>query len=73
MDAAIQLDVQHDIEPSMEEYTRLPGLYQRCELEQVLELGEEYRLEDGGRTETGARLLQIYKRSRNRSMRGGRQ
>ncbi len=50
---------QHD-QPELE---RVPGLFRRWELAQVLEPGCDYRLEDAGETDGGARLIAIYRGS----------
>ncbi len=43
------------------ELRRIPGLYRRWELAEVLEPGVEYRLEDAGETDCGARLIALYR------------
>lgn len=49
------LPVCHD------ELCRLPGLFRRWELSQVLDPGHDYRIEDAGATSDGAPLFAIYK------------
>ncbi len=48
---------QHD-QPELE---RVPGLFRRWELAQVLEPGRDYRLEGAGETDSGARLIAVYR------------
>jgi hypothetical protein len=43
------------------ELRRLPGLFRRWELSQVLEAGEDYRIEDAGLAEDGTQLFAVYK------------
>jgi len=44
------------------EYHRIPGLYRRWELEQIIEPNFEYYVEEHGRDEAGVDLYSIYKR-----------
>ena len=44
------------------QWIRLPGLFRRWELEQVLDLGSAYRFEEAGATEDGTQLIAIYVR-----------
>lgn len=48
--------------PSGEEYLRLPGLFRRWELEQVLEADTDFRLEEAGTASDGTPLLAVYQR-----------
>lgn len=43
------------------ELRRLPGLFRRWELSQVIEAGEDYRIEDAGSTSDGTTLFAIYR------------
>jgi hypothetical protein len=43
------------------ELRRLPGLFRRWELAQLLEAGEDYRIEDAGSAEDGTTLYAVYK------------
>ncbi len=43
------------------ELRRIPGLYRRWELAEVLEPGVEYRLEDAGETDCGTKLIALYR------------
>ena len=40
---------------------RLPGLFRRWELPQVLEAGTDYRIEDAGTAGDGTPLLSVYR------------
>ena len=43
------------------ELRRLPGLFRRWELAQVIEVGEDYRIEDAGTAGDGTALFAVYK------------
>ena len=43
-------------------WDRVPGLYRRWELEQVIEAGFEYRVETSGCDDTGMDLHAVYRR-----------
>ena len=43
------------------ELRRMPGLFRRWEFSQVIEAGEDYRIEDAGSTSDGTTLFAIYK------------
>jgi len=43
-------------------YERLPGLFRRWELEDVIEAGYEYRVEEAGRDADGSTLFVLYRR-----------
>lgn len=45
------------------EHQRLPGLFRRWELAQLLEPGRDYRLEDAGSTTDGSPLFAVYERA----------
>ena len=40
---------------------RLPGLFRRWEVAELLEPGEDYRLEDAGTTTDGTPLVAVYR------------
>lgn len=44
------------------EFRRLPGLFRRWELQQIIEVGGDYRVEDAGETEDGSPLFAIWQR-----------
>ena len=46
---------------------RLPGLFRRWEVAQILEPGLDYHLEDAGRTSDGAPLVAVYRGDRRHS------
>jgi len=45
-----------------DEYLRLPGVFRRWELEQIVDLDCEYRFEDAGLALDGSRLITVYRR-----------
>ena len=47
---------------STNEWLRLPGLYRRWELQQVIEPGEDFYVEAAGTCEDGTSLFAIYHR-----------
>ncbi len=47
------------------EFVRLPGLYRRWELEQVLEPGLDFHLEEAGEASDGTPLFAVYRREPN--------
>lgn len=53
----------------MNDWLKLPGLFHRCEFEQVIEVdGEhEYRFDPAGHDDRGRELIAIYCRLRRRS------
>lgn len=50
-----------DHPPPLCRLRRLPGLFRRWELGQLLEIGEDYRIEDAGAAEDGTTLYAVYK------------
>jgi len=44
------------------EWLRLPGLFRRWEFEQVIDVDEEYLVEDAGKSSDGTPLFAIYSR-----------
>lgn len=50
----------NDLEDGLDRH-RIPGLFRRWELAQVLEPGADYHIEDAGETRDGTRLLAIYR------------
>lgn len=46
------------------EYLRVPGLFRRWELADLIEAGDELRVEDAGTCEDGTALLAVYRRER---------
>ena len=43
------------------ELRRLPGLFRRWELAQIIEAGRDYRIEDAGEAGDGAVLYAVYR------------
>ena len=50
--------------PGDDEFIRLPGLFRRWELEQVIDLGADFHLEDAGEASDGTPLIAVYRRDR---------
>ena len=50
----------NDEQSKPEEFVRLPGLFRRWELEEVLEVGTDFHLEEAGQTADGTQLLAVY-------------
>lgn len=48
-----------------EEFLRLPGLFRRWELEQVLQPGTDFHLEEAGTTSDGTTLFAVYRREQH--------
>jgi hypothetical protein len=44
-------------------YERVPGLFRRWELEDVIEAGHEYRVEEAGQDDNGSPLFALYRRA----------
>lgn len=53
-------------QPSHEEYVRLPGLFRRWEIEQVVDLGADFLLERAGDAADGTSLFAVYRREHNK-------
>jgi hypothetical protein len=47
-----------------EEFLRLPGLFRRWELEQVIEGSDEFHISAAGETEDGTELFTVYYKER---------
>ncbi len=43
------------------ELRRIPGLFRRWELAELLEPGVDYRLEEAGETDGGSKLIALYR------------
>jgi hypothetical protein len=43
------------------ELRRLPGLFRRWELAQIIEAGQDYRIEDAGEASDGTVLYAVYR------------
>ena len=55
---------EHPSRTGEDEFLRLPGLFRRWELPEVIEAGLDYRFEEAGTTDDGTLLLAIYVRER---------
>ena len=44
------------------EFVRVPGLFRRWEIEQVLESGADYHLEEAGTASDGTKLFAVFRR-----------
>ena len=53
----------HDL-PGDEDFIRLPGLFRRWELNDVIELGADFHLEDAAEAADGTQLIAVYRRER---------
>jgi len=49
-----------------DEFLRLPGLFRRWEIEQVLDAGHDFHIEEAGTASDGTQLFAVYRRERNR-------
>jgi hypothetical protein len=47
-----------------EDFLRLPGLFRRWEIEQVIDGSDEFHISAAGATEDGAELFTVYYRER---------
>ena len=47
-------------ETDADDLLRLPGLFRRWELEQIVEAGNDYRIEDAGTAGDGTPLFAVY-------------
>jgi hypothetical protein len=50
-----------------EDFIRLPGLFRRWEIEQVVEPGADFHLEDAGDAADGTPLFAVYRRERTQT------
>ena len=44
------------------EFVRVPGLFRRWEIEQLLESGADFHLEDAGTASDGTKLFAVFRR-----------
>lgn len=66
----IQVD---QIDPETKEPHRLPGLFRRWELAQIIEAGDDYHIEDAGTASDGTPLYAVYRHRSNQSGEGSRE
>jgi hypothetical protein len=45
-----------------DEFLRLPGLFRRWEIEQVLDAGHDFHIEEAGTASDGTQLFAVYRR-----------
>lgn len=45
-----------------EAFTRMPGLYRRWEMSQLLEIGWDFHIEEAGKAADGTQLYAVYRR-----------
>lgn len=50
--------------PGDEDFIRLPGVFRRWELNDVVALGADFHLEDAGEAADGTQLIAVYRRER---------
>jgi len=55
-------DPIQDLPLAADEFVRLPGLFRRWEIEQVLEPGVDFHLEEAGEASDGTPLFAVYRR-----------
>ncbi len=58
-------DPTRDLSGRAEDFVRLPGLFRRWEIEQVLEPGIDFHLEEAGEASDGTPLFAVYRREPN--------
>ena len=56
-----KLELEPHVDP-LEDFAQLPGLYRRWELEQVVDDGDEYRIECAGELADKTRLFCVFRR-----------
>ena len=47
------------------EFTRVPGLFRRWEVEQVLDADHDFHIEEAGTASDGTQLFAVYRREHN--------
>ena len=50
--------------PGDEDFIRLPGVFRRWELNDVIDVGADFHLEDAGEAADGTPLIAVYRRER---------
>jgi hypothetical protein len=60
-------NAQQQLQPGDDEYVRLPGLFRRWELEQIVDPGADYHLEEAGSSD-GTPLFAVYRRERSNAI-----
>jgi hypothetical protein len=52
----------HFASAQSDDFVRLPGLFRRWELEDVIDLDADFHFEDAGKTDDGTPLVSVYRR-----------
>jgi hypothetical protein len=60
-------------ETDADDLLRLPGLFRRWELEQIVEAGNDYRIEDAGTAGDGTPLFAVYRHQPDEPIEGRRE
>jgi len=55
---------------SLDDFTRVPGLFRRWEIEQVVTSGAEYRIEEAGELSDKTQVFAVYRREHGRAPAG---
>ena len=55
-------DRQHVAEQRQSEFIRLPGLFRRWEIEQIIDVSADFHFEDAGTYCDGTPLVSVYRR-----------
>lgn len=58
------------VEPETSGLHRLPGLFRRWELAQIIEAGDDYHIEDAGTASDGTPLYAVYRHRPDASVAG---
>ena len=53
--------------PTDDDFVRLPGLFRRWEIEQVIDAGADFHLEEAGEASDGTPLFAVYRRERTQT------
>ncbi|GAB4200119.1 MAG: hypothetical protein OHK0013_10840 [Sandaracinaceae bacterium] len=53
--------------PGDDDFVRLPGLFRRWEIEQVVDPGVDFHLEEAGEASDGTPLFAVYRRERTQT------
>ncbi len=53
--------------PTDDDFVRLPGLFRRWEIEQVVDAGADFHLEEAGEASDGTPLFAVYRRERTQT------
>ncbi len=53
--------------PTDDDFVRLPGLFRRGEIDQVIDAGADFHLEEAGEASDGTPLFAVYRRERTQT------